>query len=213
MIETPKNNPNKKNFLWRDIKKWMAIFATSCNLIISPWYNKAFWNEVNNNELNQEWVIEQDSAKKSYEDLFYEKLTEEVSLSLYWLTETLKIKNKEIDKEKLQNYEDHIIYICKWNLDKNIFSFTYNLSKENIEGIKIIIEPLSFLMDNLYWEWYSSILTDWKDHSDKYLDFKFFEKDWEIKIKRLSIEDVKSEKDDEDKKEWTKKYYNHKNLA
>lgn len=213
MIETQKNNPNQKNGLHNDVTKWMAIFATSCNLLISDTGSNAFWNEINNNELNQEWVIEQNKIKKSYEDLFYEKLTEEVSLSLYWLTETLKIKNKEIDKEKLSDYEEHIIYICKWNLDKNIFSFTYNLSQENVEGIKIIIEPLSFLLDNLYWEWYSSILTDWKNHSDKYLNFEFFEKDWEIKIKRLSIEDIDKKDKRENKKEKQKKHIYYSNLA
>ena len=129
----------------------------------------------------------------------YEQIKDEFLIYNYWLTKTLQDKNPNtLLSKKLISSEKKILKASRINIEKWKLYFWLDLTKANINGIKSLIDSLVYLMDITYWEWYSSILTDWLDHSDKKLIIDIKEYNWEYKIRKISIEENK--KIDNDKK-------------
>jgi len=49
------------------------------------------------------------------------------------------------------------------------------------------MKSVAYLLDLLNWKWYSDMLLDWKDHSDKDLLIEIMDDGLEHKIQRMSI--------------------------
>lgn len=162
------------------VTKWVLLFAACSSIIISS-DKDSFWENI-------------DISKKDLDpqaELFYNTLKNEMSFSINWFIKSIQLQSPDLFlSDKLQKHERQILLASMWNIKKKKFYFPYNLSKENIVDIKWIIPDLTYLLDSMYWDWYSSILNDWKDHSDKELIFDIKTEKMTYILRRLSIENI-----------------------
>jgi len=174
--EKPKQEKNKT---LKHITKfsWLAWLILSINA-----------NALENN--THEFDNTQDSQR-------YEQIIDEFSFSQKWFIQTIQEKNPELlSNKQLIRHERKILRLFRLRNENWILNNTFKLTKENIdEFLNPSMESFIFLMDTMYWEWYSKVLTDWLEHENKVLiiDFK---KDWnEYKIRKLGIETIENDKE------------------
>lgn len=177
MLNKLKEESNKKPFLSSKTIRRIWVFATSAMLVLW-WWKDNYWDQAKNDY--------------SKEDL-YSALVDEMSFSLKWFIETIKEKNPNyiVDDKKLRYNEVTIIKLLNISPQHQLTPIKINLEIENINILSDILPSIKFLLDAMYWNWYSSILFDWKDHSDKVLVIDISNTWWEHHIRKLSIEDAK----------------------
>lgn len=166
------------------VSKWVRIFATCSSLILNP--VEAIWNTIDTNRLSEE----------EYSEMMYSALKDELSFTINWFIQTIITENPELNERSLRNKELIILGNItsdytdeRWN---PLLQVSIELSKEKIKSLEDIIDQLVYLLDEMYWEWYSSILTDWQEHNNRKLIIDISEF-WEdsYRIRKLSIEDIK----------------------
>lgn len=131
----------------------------------------------------------------------YEQIKNEFSFADRWFIKTIEDKNpNQILNTELKKHEKKILRIARQNINNWNLYFAVDLSKDNLTDIKTAIPSLSYLMDAMYGDWYSDILTDWQDHSDKVIVVDIKETDeWNI-IRKLSIENKPKDEQANNKK-------------
>lgn len=170
---------NKKSFLSLNTKE--IIFGISA----LTWLILSLEVTANDSKNNIDYQIKRD---------IYEQMKNQFSFSANWFIKTIENNNLEqILNKNLIKHETKLIRLLKWNISNGVLCFNYNLSLENISAIKWAIESLVYLMDSMYWKWFSSILTDWKDHSDKHLTIDIMETEKGYKLREIIILDSTEE--------------------
>lgn len=178
-------NNIEKNNTWNNITEKPSLSKKTNRLISSisalTWLILALNVQVLNSKYEQ--------FQENQDNHIYEQIKNDFYLSTKWFVKAIEEKNPELVlSNKLKEHENTIIEISMENILNNKPYFYYNLSKENIDGIEWIIESLVFLMDSMYWKWYSSILKDLKDHSDKILVVDIMEINGKYILRKVSIE-------------------------
>lgn len=182
---------NKTSEIRKDIIKFWVVTGTVVSLIL------ALNNNNNNNQLPND--INYSDWKYKWEpkdELFYKGLRNQLSFSSYWFLKTIVSQNHDLKTvQKLQQYENFIIKASNSKIEKGISVFSLNLNINKVEKLKKawLIDRFVFLLDSLYWEWYSNILTDWNDHSDKEIVIDIMEVDNKYILREIKIWDSSQE--------------------
>jgi len=188
-LNTPNTTNNSKK-LAPKIAKLGFVLSTCISLILS---NNSYWNE-------KKWFEEQHKYTDKSE-LFYNTLKNEMLFSTYWFVKATNIVNPNtITDSNLVKHEKTIIKAANNKIKNNIEVFSLQLSPKNINTLDNagLIESISYLLDSMYWEWYSGILTDWNDHSNMELIIDIMENGKTHILREIRIWDYSEYEEEKD---------------